>query len=204
MAPGCVLGDEEDWLIARLVPANTEELEEAWVGESVQRLADLHVPCQLMDMAVHNLMSYGGDSTPPDAVRLADWLGVGKARIQAVNTSPIVVFVSCFLSFNPGLLRLFPRFFVASTPPAILGTEFLAADLLVDWHQSCLHNQITKLKVRFYPSPASAVFYDPASRERIIAAVQKLRNDKVPADDGIPSEVDKSCLDTGPAAPYGG
>ncbi|BHF74694.1 hypothetical protein SprV_0501778100 [Sparganum proliferum] len=86
--------------------------------------------------------------------------------LQAVNTSPIITFVTCSLSLDIGFRRLFPWVFVvADIPCAILGADFLAAfDLLVNCLQSRLHDKTINLTVRgisFSDAPRKLAVLEP-------------------------------------------
>ncbi|BHF70886.1 hypothetical protein SprV_0401393900 [Sparganum proliferum] len=48
----------------------------------------------------------------------------------------------------------------------------------------------------FPPSPTNAVPCDPPSEGEVADAIRKLRNNKAPGEDGIPSEIFKFCVDT--------
>ncbi|VDL95663.1 unnamed protein product [Schistocephalus solidus] len=70
--------------------------------------------------------------------------------LQTVNTSPFTTFGTHSLSLDIGLRRVFSWIFVvADIPSVILGVEGLAAfDIMVDCHDSRIHDQTTKFAVR--------------------------------------------------------
>ncbi|BHF62688.1 hypothetical protein SprV_0200567300 [Sparganum proliferum] len=55
--------------------------------------------------------------------------------------------------------------------------------------------------VEFLPSPTYTASCGPPSKEDVADYIRRLRNNKAPAEDGIPAEMYKSCVDTGVLAP---